>query len=256
MSSTILVTGGTGVLGSHVVPLLHEEGHQVRVLSRRHHPSEGGIDYVTGDLVNDEGTADAVSGVDTVLHLAGGPRGDDVATRNLVRAAETEDVAHLVYISVIAVDRIPLGYYRSKLASERVIVESRVPWTTLRAAQFHDLVFSVFGAVAKLPLIPAPAGIQLQPVDAGEVAARLVELAAAGPEGLVTDLVGPSVRSVPELMRSYLQATGQRRATVPLRIPGRIGRLYRQGENLSLRGADTGDRTWERFLAERVAANR
>ncbi|QVQ52752.1 SDR family oxidoreductase [Spiractinospora alimapuensis] len=256
MSSTILVTGGTGVLGSHVVPLLRGEGRPVRVLSRRQHPGEDGVEYVTGDLLNDEGTTAAVSGVETILHLAGGPKGDDVATRNLVRAAEKEGVAHLVYISVIAVDRIPLGYYRSKLASERVIVESRVPWTTLRAAQFHDLVLKVLDAAAKLPLIPAPAGIRLQPVDSGEVAARLVALAAAGPAGLATDLAGPSVRGLPELIRSYLEAKDQRRRTMPLPIPGRLGRLYREGENLSLQDVDTGERTWESFLGQRVTALR
>lgn len=171
---------------------------------------------------------------------------------------DDHDVAHsgdrrYRHISVIAADRVPLGYFSNKLAAERVMADSGLPWTMLRAAQFHDLVLTVARAMAKLPVIPVPGGLRFQPVDADEVAARLVELALAEPAGLVRDLAGPRVYGMAELVRSYLQAVGKRRPVMPVRMPGKAGRAYRAGENLTLEGADVGKRTWEDFVAERLA---
>ncbi|SCF21299.1 Uncharacterized conserved protein YbjT, contains NAD(P)-binding and DUF2867 domains [Micromonospora viridifaciens] len=252
MSAPILVTGGTGTLGRLVTPLLREAGHPVRVLSRRGGPSAPGIEHVTADLVSGEGIEAAVRGAEVVLHLAGGPKGDDRAARNLVRAAQQTGVRHLVHISVIGADRVPLAWLRSKLDAERAVAESGLPWTALRAAQFHDLVLTVVEKLAKLPVVPAPGGLRFQPVDARDVAARLVELTLGAPAGLVPDLTGPAVYGMDELVRSYLRAVGRRRPLVPVRLPGKAGRAYRAGDNLTLDGAETGTRTWEAFLAERL----
>lgn len=189
-TSPLLVTGGTGTLGRLVVPLLRDAGHHVRVFSRHSHDAENGTEYVTGDLLTGAGIEPAVQGVDILVHLAGGPKGDDAATRNLVRAASQAGVRHLVYIAVIGADRVPLGYFRSKSGAERSVAGSGLPWTTLRAAQFHDLVLTVAQKMAKLPVIPMPTGLQFQSVDAGEVAARLVELTLDKPAGLLPDLAG------------------------------------------------------------------
>ncbi|HZI96063.1 MAG TPA: hypothetical protein VFD41_00905 [Actinomycetales bacterium] len=110
--------------------------------------------------------------------------------------------------------------------------------------------------MSKLPVVPVPGGVRLQPVDAGEVAARLVELTLDEPAGRVPDLAGPKVYGLDELVRGYLEATGKHRLTVPVRMPGKAGRAYRAGENLSLEGADEGKRTWEDFLAERLRSGR
>ncbi|GAA3234120.1 SDR family oxidoreductase [Nonomuraea helvata] len=251
MTSPILVTGGTGTLGRIVVPLLRDTGRDVRVLSRRGHEPGDGIEDVAGDLLKGEGTEPAVSGVETVLHLAGGAKGDDVATANLVRAASRAGVRHLVYISVIGADRVPLGYFRQKLGAEQAVTGSGLPWTTLRAAQFHDLVLNVLRTMAKLPVVPIPGGLRFQPVDARDVADRLVELTLGRPAGLVPDLAGPEVYGLGDLVRGYLRTQGRSRWLLPVRMPGKPGRAYRNGENLSL-GADVGKRTWEAFLAERL----
>ena len=252
MTSPILVTGGTGTLGRLVVPLLRESGRDVRVLSRHGRASGDGVEYVTCDLVKGEGIEAALDGVETVLHLAGGPKGDDEATRRLARAAARAGVRHLVYISVIGADRVPLGWFRSKLRAEQAVAGCGVPWTTLRAAQFHDLVLTVVEKMAKLPVVPVPGGLRFQPVDAREVAARIVELTLGEPAGLVPDLAGPTVYGLGELSRGYLRARGGRRLLLPVRMPGKAGRAYRAGENLTLEGAALGARTWEDFLAERL----
>ena len=248
---TILLTGGTGTLGRLVTPRLRAAGHPVRILSRR--ADEPG-EYVTGDLLKNEGIEDAVDGVDTVLHLAGGPKGDDVATENLARAAARAGVRHLVFISVVGADRVPVGWLRTKLAAERAVADSGVPWTTLRAAQFHDLVLKVVTTMAKLPVVPNPGGLRFEPVDARDVAERMVELTLGDPAGLVADLAGPRVYPMGELVRGYLSARGKRRPLLPVRIPGKAGRAYRAGDNLATEDADRGRRTWEDFLAERLPA--
>jgi uncharacterized protein YbjT (DUF2867 family) len=260
MASRILVTGGTGTLGRQVVPRLQAAGCDVRVLSRRTREAADGIEYVTGDLLKDQGIQAAVDGAGVIVHCAGGRRGDDEATRNLVRAASRAGAPHLVYISVIGADRIPVvsgtdramfGYFGFKLAAERVVADSGLPWTTLRAAQFHDLSLMVARQMAKLPVIPVPAGVRFQPVDTGEVAARLVELTLGTPAGLVPDMGGPRVYSMADLLRGYLRARGQRRLLVPVWLPGQAARAVRAGANLAPQGA-VGHRTWQDFLADRV----
>lgn len=189
------------------------------MLSRHAHAPADGIEYVTGDLATGEGIDAAVDGVDTIVHCAGSAKGDDEKTRNLVRAASTAVVRHLVYISVVGTDRIPVvtgfdramfGCFAAKRAAERVVAESGLPWTTLRATQFHEPLLKVLQGMAKLPVIPVPVGFQFQPIDAGEVATRLVELALGEPAGLVPDMAGPRAYQLKELLRGYLRATGRR----------------------------------------------
>lgn len=252
MASQILVTGGTGTLGSLVVPRLRATGNEVRVLSRSRHDSGDGVEYVTGDLLKDEGVEAAVDGAQIVVHLAGDAKTDEQTTRNLVRAASSAGVGHLVYISVIAADQVPLGYFKAKAAAERIVAESGVPFTTLRAAQFHDFVTTAAQMMAKLPVVPVPSVMRMQPVDATDVADRLVQLALDAPAGRVPDLAGPKVYPMTDLVRDYLHATGKHRAIMPIGLPGKVGRAYRAGDNLAL-DAQVGRRTWEDFLAERFA---
>jgi uncharacterized protein YbjT (DUF2867 family) len=261
MTPPILVTGGTGTLGRQVVPRLRNAGRDVRVLSRHGRADEDAIRYLTGDLTTGQGIEPAVDGVETILHVAGTNRGDEVKARNLVRAASQAGTRHLVFISVVGADRIPVtsridramfGYFASKLAAERVIAGSGLGWTTLRATQFHYLALLTVRQLAQLPVVPVPAGWRFQPVDAGEVADRLVELALGAPAGLVADVGGPRIYELAELVRSYLRATHRHRPILPVRTPGRAARAVRAGANLAPERA-VGRRTWEEFLAERVS---
>jgi uncharacterized protein YbjT (DUF2867 family) len=250
VTSSILVTGGTGTLGRLVTPLLREAGAKIRVLSRHTHEPGVGIEYVTGDLLKGEGIEPAVDGMETVVHLAGGPRGDDEATRKLVRAASRAGVQHIVLISVVGADRVPIGYFRTKLGTERAVADSGVPWTTLRASQFYDLVLTVARFMAKLPVVPVPSGVRFQPVDAREVAARIAELTLREPAGLVPDIAGPRIYPIGDLLRGYLRAARKRRALLPVAVPGKGMRALRAGGNLAPDRA-VGTRTWEEFLLER-----
>ena len=260
MTSPILVTGGTGTLGRLVVRCLRDAGCDVRALTRRSRETEDGIEYVAGDLAKGEGIEAAVDEVETIVHLAGSAKGDEDKARNLVRAASQAGAQHLVYISVVGADRIPIGsrvdramfgYFESKRKAERVVADSGLPFTTLRATQFHDLILTVAQQMAKLPVVPLPAGFRVQPIEADEVAARLVELTLGEPAGLVPDMGGPRVYGAAELLRGYLRASKRRRRLiVPLWLAGKAARAFRDGANLAPERA-VGQRTWEEFLAER-----
>ncbi|MFI1202304.1 NAD(P)H-binding protein [Streptomyces sp. BHT-5-2] len=253
-TTDILVTGGTGVLGHAVVGRLLDGGHRVRSLSR--HPHTGIArprphSYAV-DLRDGTGLAEAVAGVDAVVHCASTPAGGDTeAAGRLIEAVRRAGVRHLVYISIVGVDRIPLRYYRAKLAVERLLAGSGVGWTVLRATQFHQLLLRLVRTGARSPVVPVPAGVRFQPVDAGEVAGRLVELALGEPAGRVADMGGPEVLTADEVVRMTLAAGGRRRLPLPVWLPGASAAALRRGENLAPEHA-VGRRTYAEFLAERT----
>ncbi|WP_329189148.1 SDR family oxidoreductase [Streptomyces sp. NBC_01428] len=248
--TTILVTGGTGTLGRHVCERLRADGHAVRVLSRHTQP------YAV-DLREGGGALDAaVSGVDAIVHCASSPRGgDERAAGHLVAAARRAAVPHLLYISIVGVDAVPMGYYKAKLAVERQIEESGLGWTILRATQFHELVDQVLTGLAKPPLLFLPAGASDQPIEVTEVADRLAELAAGAPAGRVADLGGPEVRTFPSLAAAHLRATGKRRPVIDVRLWGGAYRAFRDGHHLTPEHA-VGKGTFEDYLKVRYPTAR
>lgn len=260
----ILVTGGTGTLGRQVVARLHQAGRPVRVLSRRPAELDQPVDLVLGDLATGEGVDRALAGVEVVVHCAGTAKGDDLKARTLVDAARRAGVRHIVYISVVGADATPMagmldramfGYFGAKYAAERLIAECGIPWTTLRATQFHDLTLKTLEQLTKLPVMPIFAGMSFQPVDSGEVADRLVELAFGESAGLVSAIGGPKVYRMDELARSYLAAVGRRKPIFAIPILGAAARAQKSGVNLAPDRA-VGRRGWEDFLAETVVAER
>ncbi|GAA4200451.1 NAD(P)H-binding protein [Actinocatenispora rupis] len=246
------MTGGTGVLGGALTARLRERADVV-VLSRSAHDGPG---YARGDLETGEGLADALADVDAVAHCATAadyrhPDRDVAATRNLLAAAGDR---HLVYISIVGVDRIPFGYYRSKLAAEGLVETSGAPWTILRTTQFHDLVATGLRLMSRLPAPLVPT-LAVQPVDVGEVADRMATLVLGEPAGRVPDMGGPRVERVPDLMRAYLGAVGSRRPTfaVPFLVPGAAAAAFRRGHHLAPAHAD-GTRTFADHLRTTVVA--
>ena len=245
----ILVTGGTGVLGGRVVDVLRSAGVGARVMSRGGRPGT-----VVGDLVSGHGLDRAVRGADAVIHCASSPyrgaRKTDVeGTRRLLRAAAGAGVSHLVYVSIVGVDLVAYPYYRVKLETERVVEGGPIPYTTLRATQFYDLVFLALRALDRLPAVPK--GFLGQPVDAGEVAIRLVELALSRPAGRVPDIGGPEVMTFEEAARRYLDLTGSRKKILPVPIPGRTASAFRSGA-LTCPQNRYGKVRWEDFLRRRL----
>lgn len=244
-STPILVTGGTGTLGRAVVRALSARGDDVRILSR-----SGAPGTLRGDLATGEGVETALDGVGTVVHLATTLRDDSAITRTLVLAAERTGRPRIMYQSIVGIDRIPLGYYAGKRASERLVAESRLRWTILRSTQFHDLVALLFGVQRYSPLVFAPK-FSFQPIAVEDVARRWVELLDADAAGMVPDIGGPEARTARDLARAFLAAHGSRRPTLPFRLPGSRFAAFASGANL-VPGEPYGRITFEEFLARRA----
>jgi uncharacterized protein YbjT (DUF2867 family) len=251
----VLVTGGRGSLGRRVVDGLRDAGSDVRALSRSGHPGT-----VPGDLLTGAGLEQALAGVDAMVHCASSPRKtrqtDVEVTQRLLRAAARTGLSHIVFISIVGVDRNPyFPYYRMKLEVEKIVESSGIPWTILRATQFHDFALRMIRFLERLPIVTAPKGFLLQPIDVGEVANRLVELALSAPAGRVPDVGGPEVRIFTELARSYLEMAGQRRRVVEVPLPGKMARVIREGAQTCPDQA-YGKIRWEEFLRQEIQRQR
>lgn len=241
----MLITGGTGRLGANVVRGLGERGCQVRVLSRKQRAGIEGVEYVVGDLATGTGVQEAVAGVEVIVHCASAKKGDVDATRNLIKAATAQRrLPHLVYISIVGADGIPFGYFKTKLAAEKLVADSGLPWTLQRSTQFYDFVLSGAKSTARFPIVLAPKDFLCQPIDPVEVADTLVDLALGPPSGRVPDIGGPDVSTWAEMVRQYLRAIGRRRPVVQVRMPGT--RAIRAGGLLVKEPAgEPGVHTWQ-----------
>jgi uncharacterized protein YbjT (DUF2867 family) len=256
VTSPILVTGGTGTLGTAVVRRLGDRGRPVRILSRKARADRDGVEYVVGDLSQRTGLDEAVAGVDVIVHCASATKGDADAARNLVKAAtQAGRRPHLVFISIVGVEGVRFGYFQAKLAAEKVVVDSGLPWTIQRATQFYDYILNGTRSLTRFPVVPVPKDFKVQAIDVNEVAERLVDLALQPPAGHAPDLGGPEVSTWADMTRRYLRFTHRRRLVVPLPLPGtgaiRAGGLLvpepRPGsDNVA------GRQTWDEFLASKT----
>lgn len=219
----IAVAGGTGVVGRQVVHVSRGRGHEVVVLSR----SEG-VDLTTG-----AGLAAGLTNVDAVVDTSnrGSQRRAESeaffggVTRTLLGEETAAGVGHHVVLSVLGIDRVDTGYYAGKRLQEGLVAEGRVPWSILRATQFHEFAEQVLGFARFGPISLVPR-MTIQPIASREVAEHLVALVEAGPSGRVPDLAGPEVRELVDLAR---RASAGRRYVVPVRLPGAAGRAMRSG---------------------------
>ena len=257
--SRILLTGGRGGLGSELWPRLARAGYTLRIASRRaRHPGElPEVEWAQMSLESGEGLAEALTGADTIIHCASSPfvrtRQIEVnGTRRLLEEAERQRVGHFLYISIVGVDRIPYGYYQAKFAAEQVVERGGVPWTILRATQFHSLLDLLVAWLARWPIHLRFAGFQFQTIETGEVADRMVELVAAGPAGRAPDIGGPEVLTIEAMWRTWAEARHSKSISIALPIPGAVGEGFRRGYN-ACPDRKYGRITWAEWVRQKYA---
>ncbi|HKE63870.1 MAG TPA: NAD(P)H-binding protein [Micromonosporaceae bacterium] len=223
----VAITGGTGMLGRHVTAEFRERGHDVRVLTRRStdHP----VDLRTG-----EGLDAALAGCDVVVDASNGRTPKQARAtlvdggRRLLDAEQRAGVRHHVCVSIVGCDRVQFGYYRAKVEQERVVEAASVPWTIVRATQFHELITTGFAAMSRVRVLAVPTAC-LQTVAAADVARALADVATGAARGRRINVVGPELSDARTLARTWLSITGRRAALVPVRVPGAVGRGMRDG---------------------------
>ncbi|MEU4428006.1 NAD(P)H-binding protein [Actinoplanes sp. NPDC024001] len=226
--SVIAVAGGTGLIGRMVVGAARRDGHEVRVISRSQ-----GVDLMSG-----AGLDDALRGVRVVIDAANVTtmsRSKAVeffgtTTGRLLEAGQRAGVAHHVALSIVGIDRVDYGYYEGKRRQEELVTAAPVPWTILRATQFHEFAGQILDRVPG-PVVVVPRMLT-QPVAAVEVAGELVRLAGAEPAGFATEIAGPQQLDLVDMARDVIRARHQRRIVLPLRMPGAVGRAMAGGDQL------------------------
>ena len=225
MPETILVTGGTGMLGRCLVPKLLHAGYKVRLLGRRR--GDAGAEHFAADLAGSPDLCAALGGITTVIHAASSPWNkmqavDIEGTRKLLSACA--EIRNFVYVSITGVDRIPLPYYKVKYEAEQIIGQSKVPFTIVRTTQFHPFVEYL---VEKTPVLPYQ--VKLQPIDLYEAADRIMRAAVGEPQGMMIEAGGPDIITLGQLKEQWEQARGRRRWALPLPVIGRALRALDAG---------------------------
>ena len=241
----IAIAGGTGTVGRHVTELVGRHGHEPVVLAR-----STGFDLLTG-----AGLSEALDGVDRVIDVVNtstlsaraSTRFFGTTTANLLRAEADAGVRHHVSLSIVNASTVSAGYYAGKARQEETVKRGAVPWTVLRATQFHEFAAQTLGRASRgfLALVPV---MRTQPVAAREVAERLVELAVNPPRGQVPDLGGPREERLVDMVRAYARATRTHTRIVQFRLPGRMGAAMRDGTLLPARGAERGAQSFAQWL--------
>ncbi|MGC1852091.1 MAG: NAD(P)H-binding protein [Solirubrobacterales bacterium] len=249
----VAVVGGSGALGAPLVGALAARGDEVLALSRT--PGRAlpdGASHHRVDLTNGEGLAEALAGVEVVIDASNSSPRDAgpvlvEGTKRLLAAGAEAGVRHHVGISIVGCDRVPIAYYKVKVEQEEAIAAGEVPWSLLRATQFHSLLTWCFEQAARLRVLPTGSAL-IQPIEPTVVAARLAEVAHTDSAGRLPDVAGPEVHTLSQLARAWRKVDD--RKLLPFRMPtvGKIGRPLREGALCDPKAA-SGGVTFEQWLA-------
>ena len=207
----IVVIGGTGLIGSKTVAILRQRGHEVVAAS-----PDSGVNTITG-----EGLKEVLAGAQTVIDLANSPSFEDKAVleffetseRNLLPAEAAAGVRHHVALSIVGIDRTDNGYFRAKVAQEKLIVASGIPYTIVRATQFLEFLRGIANSSADGNTVRLPP-VLFQPIAADDVAAIVAEAALAAPRNGIVEIAGPERAPFNEIIARYLKAVGDPREVV------------------------------------------
>jgi uncharacterized protein YbjT (DUF2867 family) len=207
----IVVIGGTGLIGSKTVAILRQGGHEVVAAS----PNTG-VNTITG-----AGLKEAMAGTQVVIDLANSPSFEDKAVleffetsgRNLLAAEATANVRHHVALSIVAIDRTDNGYFRAKIAQEKLIKTSGIPYTIVRSTQFLEFLRGIADLSADGNIVRLPP-VLFQPIAADDVAANVADVALAPPRNGIVEIAGPERAPFNEIVARYLKAVGDPRDVV------------------------------------------
>lgn len=241
----ILITGGTGTLGKRLCQLLDSQKTSYTIGTRK---ESNDPRMVTMDLIHNTGLREAVAGKELIFHLATDMKKDTKITQNLLKALGGQSKVHLVYISIVGIEDIPFSYYRKKLASENAIKHSGIPFTIVRATQFHEFAHSIITNLLKYRIGILPKKIVLQTIDVSLVAKELVNVSQKPPENKTYELGGAEILNLGQMAAIWLKVTGKRRWILNIPILGKLGKALRYG-SLTTRYSKPKSSRYQQWLA-------
>jgi uncharacterized protein YbjT (DUF2867 family) len=269
--STVLVTGGTGHLGHHLIPELQRAGHHVRALTRRPR-QDAEVEWVVGDLGTGAGLDEAMAGVDLILNAAtnspmaqrGGFRLSDFfrtpsdvdlqGVQRLIESAKRAGVRRFLHVSIVAIDRANYPYGRIKFAGERLVRESDLDWAVVRATPFYYLIAGWLSGLVRMPFWPLPASLPFQPCDSADFATYLARCVDDGALGMRQDFGGPEALTIGEIARQYQTARAIKRPIIPLPL-GPLASALQPMFPTAPQGV-RGSTTWSAWLSQQPAMER
>jgi uncharacterized protein YbjT (DUF2867 family) len=247
----IVVIGGTGLIGSKTVAILRQGGHDVVAAS----PNTG-VNTITG-----AGVKEAITGAQVVIDLANSPSFEDRAVleffetseRNLLPAEAAAGVRHHVALSIVGTDRSDNGYFRAKVAQEKLIKASGIPYTIIRSTQFMEFLGAIADSSADGNMVRVSPGL-FQPIAADDVAAIVADVALAAPRNGIVEIAGPERAPFNEFVARYLKAVGDPRKVVRDPEARYYGGRVEERSLVPLGEARLGHITFDEWLRRKRAA--
>lgn len=199
------------------------------------------------DLLQNTGVKEAVAGKTIIFHLATDMKKDARATQHLLNAIGKNPQMHLIYISIVGIDKTPFPYYRQKLASEQAIIQSQIPFTILRATQFHEFIDMLCNNLLKYRIGVLPKRLVAQPIDKEAVAQKLFQLSLQPPLNGIVEIGGPEVFTMQQMADEWMKTTGKKRWILNLPLLGKLARAFNGGA-LTTRHIHPNTLQWHQWL--------
>ncbi|EKN70942.1 nmra-like family protein [Neobacillus bataviensis LMG 21833] len=250
----ILVTGSTGQLGSALLNQLKGSDYKVKVTSRRKPEGIGHFDWVYSDLLSGEGLDDAIKDVDVIIHAATSPikNSKNIEVTGFENfLSKLQHIKHFIYPSIVGIEEIPLKYYKLKYEAEELLRNSSIPYTTVRATQFHGFVENLLLSKPLFKRYVIPGSIKFQSVSVGEFAEHLIDLINKDPQGRTNDFGGPDIMTLREMAELKIKINNETNKVLSISLPGKLYKSFRDGKNTCY-SRKVGKITFEEHLGNKI----
>lgn len=246
----ILITGSTGQLGTSLINKLKSSHYNVKLTSRRKPEGTVSFKWVYSDLMSGEGFEEAVKDVDVIIHAATSPmkNSKNVDVSGFEKfLSKLEHIKHFIYPSIVGIDEIPFTYYRHKLEAEKVLQKSFIPYTIVRATQFHSFVDQLLLSKPLMKRYFVPGNIKFQSVDVDDFADHLISLIEKAPQGNIDDFCGPEIMTLREMAEMKIRINNETNKVLSLSLPGKLYKALLEGKNTN-HNQKIGKVTFEEYL--------
>lgn len=250
----ILITGSTGHLGSFLLKQLSNSDYKVKLTSRRKPDFSGNFEWVYSDLLTGDGLEEAVKDVEVIIHAATSPMKNTkmVEVSGLAKLlSKSQHIKNFIYPSIVGIEDIPMKYYSYKYEAEELLKNSFIPYSIVRATQFHSFVENLFLNKPIIGRYIVPKGMKFQSVDTGEFADHLIGFIDKGPQGRADDFGGPEIHSIKEMAEQKIKINNETNKVISFPLTGKLYKSFLIGKNTN-ENRKQGKITFEEFLKNRL----